>query len=125
VIVLDASVWVSVLAAGLEVPDLDRTDLYVPPHFDAEVIGALRALRRRRLISDAQATVAVDRHLRAAFWRAHDPSDIRQAWIWRDALSFRDGWYVALAHRLDASWVTADQRAGKTAARLGTPVQLV
>jgi predicted nucleic acid-binding protein len=123
--VLDASAWVNVLTAGLEVPALDRTDLLVPPHFDAEVVGAVRALRRRRLISDTQATATVDRHLRAAFWRVHDPSDIRQAWAWRDVLSFRDAWYVALALRLGASWVTADQRAAGTAARIGALVQVV
>lgn len=124
-IVLDASAWVNVLTAELAVPGLASSDLYVPPHFDVEVIGSIRAMRQRDWITDEQAERAVSRHLRSIFWRTHDPADIRQAWAWRDALSYRDAWYAATARRLAAEWVTSDKKAVTTAQRLGAPARLV
>jgi predicted nucleic acid-binding protein len=43
----------------------------------------------------------------------------------RDSLSFTDAWYVALARRLEATWITADQKAGRTASRFGVTVRIV
>lgn len=47
-IALDASTWVDVLSGVIKPPDPDEPVL-VPPHFDAEVLGALRALNQRRI----------------------------------------------------------------------------
>jgi predicted nucleic acid-binding protein len=125
VIVLDASAWVNVLTADLTIPQLGDADVYAPPHFDVEVVGSVRAMRQRDWITEDQANTAVDRHLRSVFWRTHDPADVRRAWSWRESLSFRDAWYVALARRLDAEWYTADERAAKTARQLGARVRTV
>lgn len=124
-IVLDASAWVDVLTAGVDVPALATDDIAVPPHFDVEVLGSIRALQQHGELEAAAADVAVERHLRAVFDRAFDPADIRAAWVLREAMSFRDAWYVSLAQRLDALWVTADQKAARTARRLDLAVQLV
>lgn len=124
-IVLDASAWIDVLTAGLDLVELEDDDIIVPPHFDVEVMGSIRALVQRREIELQVADVAIDRHLRAQFTRVFDPEDARRAWALRDSLSFTDAWYVALARRLGATWITADQRAGRTARRLDITVSIV
>lgn len=116
-IVLDASAWVDVLAGGSRGSALEDEDISVPPHFDVEVIGSIRALHQRRVLTGGAADLAVDRHLRAPFVRSFEPADARAAWTMREAMSYRDAWYVALAQRLDAAWVTADLRAARAAER--------
>lgn len=123
-IVLDASAWVDVLVAGASAAALDDT-IVVPPHFDAEVIGALRALVQRGPLPLSTAERALDRHLRAPFDREFDPDDIQAAWRWRESLSLTHAWYAVLARRLRVTWVTADQRAAATARRLGVEVEIV
>ncbi|MCK0112627.1 type II toxin-antitoxin system VapC family toxin [Ornithinimicrobium sp. F0845] len=117
-IVLDASAWVDVLTGVISPPDPDEP-VVVPPHFDAEVVGSLRALQQRAVISAEDADRALDQHLRARFSAEWTEADIRQAWRWRDSMSVADGWYAAMALRLNATWVTTDQRAGATARRHG------
>lgn len=124
-IVLDASAWIDVLTAGLDVPELADHDLVVPPHFDVEVIGSIRALRQRDAIDEAAADSAVGWHLRAPIERIFEPDDLRQAWSWRESMSFRDAWYVSLARRLDAPWMTADRKAARTAERLHVVTRVV
>lgn len=122
--VLDASAWVDVLVSGAAPPDPEEPIL-VPPHFDAEVVGALRALAQRDVLSSEQADTALDLHLRADFLRELEPEDIRQAWRWREDLSITDGWYAAMARRRGAVWLTTDGRAAGTASRLGVLVSAV
>lgn len=124
-IVLDASAWVDILTAGVRVRSLDDNVAAVPPHFDAEVLGAIRALHQRGELGASTADAVVDRHLGYDFDRIHDRADIRRAWDLREALSFNDAWYVALAERLGAVWITADQRAARTARTLDVEVLLV
>ncbi|MDQ3359513.1 MAG: type II toxin-antitoxin system VapC family toxin [Actinomycetota bacterium] len=120
-IVLDASAWVDVLTAGAATTLLDDR-IAVPPHFDAEVVGAVRALVQRGVLTPDLAELAVDRHLRAPFEREFESDDLRTAWRMREAMSLADGWYVALARRLGATWVTSDLRAAEAARRLGVQV---
>ncbi|MGC1209035.1 MAG: type II toxin-antitoxin system VapC family toxin [Ornithinimicrobium sp.] len=120
-IVLDASAWVDVLCGVVAPPSPDQA-VVVPPHFDAEVIGALRALSQRQVLTDDQADRAVDQHLRADFTTDRDPEDARRAWRWRESMSLPDAWYAALASRLDVAWVTTDQRAATTARGFGVAV---
>lgn len=117
-IILDASAWVEILL-GTHLPPPAEEEVRVPPHFDVEVLGTLRALAQRAIISQDEASTAMARHLRAPFVSERHEDDIRQAWSWREALSFRDGWYAAMATRLDATWLTTDDRAAPTARRLG------
>lgn len=124
-IVLDASAWIDVLVAGLEIPELEQNEVLVPPHFDVEVLGSIRALAQRGTISADEADVVTARHLRAPFTRDSDLADARYAWSVRERMAFADAWYVGLAVRRNATWVTADQRAGRTARLLGAPVTIV
>lgn len=124
-IVLDASAWIDVLTAGLEVDELADHDLLVPAHFDVEVVGAIRALVQHGAIGSADGDSALDRHLRGEFSRVYDARDARFAWSIRESMALADAWYVAIAHRLGAPWITADQQAGRTARRLGVDVTVV
>lgn len=94
----------------------------MPPHFDAEVLGAPRALSQRQVLTDAQAERAVDQHLRAGFTIERDSDDLRQAWRWQASMSMPDAWYPALASRHGVPWVTTDHRAAATARRFGVEV---
>lgn len=120
-IVLDASAWVDVLCGVVAPPNPDEA-VVVPPHFDAEVIGALRALSQRQVLTGHQADRAVEQHLQADFTIDRDAEDVRRAWRWRESMSLPDAWYAAIASRLDVAWVTTDQRAATTARRLGVAV---
>lgn len=121
-IVLDASAWVDVLCGVAGPPASDET-VVVPPHFDAEVVGALRALGQRQILTDEQAELAVDQHLRAGFTIERDIDDVRRAWQWRESMSLPDAWYAALASRHSAPWVTSAHRAATTARRFGVEVK--
>jgi len=88
---------------------------WVPEHFYAEVLGVVR----RRLvvdksISEAQAAFALGRlrrwHLRHA---AVEPL-LDSAWAYRHNMTVADALYVALAERLGAALLTADQRLANT-----------
>lgn len=124
-LVLDASAWVDILLRRSDGRSVADGEIVVPPHFDVEVIGAIRSLAQRGALGESTATDAVDRHLRMPFTRSFDPADAGAAWELREAMSFRDAWYVALARRLDAPWVTADSRAAGVAERLGVQVRPV
>jgi predicted nucleic acid-binding protein len=117
VIVLDASAWVSALTTGNQAPELGNHELAVPPHFDSEVLGSVRALQQRETITTQQADDCLQRHLATVFERIFDRRDIRTAWRLRASMSFADAWYVALAERLGVSWLTADEHASRTAGK--------
>lgn len=123
-IVLDASAWIDVLTGIGRPPDPDEV-VVVPPHFDAEVVGSLRALYQRKVLSEDASERALAHHLRADFAAEREAEDIQQAWRWRDSMSFTDAWYAALALRRGATWVTTDRRAATTAQRHGVAVALL
>ncbi len=121
VIVFDASAWVDVLCGVVAPPPSDEV-VVVPPPFDAEVLGALRALSELQVLTDEEAERAVDQHLRAGFTIERDSEDARQAWRWRASMSLPDAWCAALASRQGAPWVTTDHRTVVTARRFGVEV---
>lgn len=123
-IVLDASAWVDILTGDAPPPDPEEP-VAVPPHFDAEVVGTLRALDQRAVLSPLESETALQLHLRAGFTTERDEADILQAWQWRHSMSLTDGWYAALALRRRARWLTTDRRAATTARRHGVAVQLL
>lgn len=123
-IVLDASAWVDVLTGVVPPPD-PVEPVVVPPHFDAEVVGALRALDQRNVLSTGEAEVALRLHLQAEFPMERDHADVLQAWRWRESMSLAEAWYAALALRLRATWVTTDRRAATAARQQGVAVQLL
>lgn len=122
-IVLDASAWIDALTGTIAPPDPEEV-VVVPPHFDAEVVGTLRALNQRGILSDEAAERALGHHLRAEFAVDRDDADIHQVWRWRSSLSVTDAWTAALALRREATWLTTDQRAAATARGHGVAVSL-
>lgn len=123
-IVLDASAWVEMLLGTAHLPDPSE-EITVPPHFDTECLGTIRGLQQRGVLSAAETELAVELHLGLHPERSRDEADIRRAWAWREDLSFADGWYAALAQRLDGVLVTADRKAARAASRLGVACLLV
>ena len=123
-IVLDASAWVDVLAGVVPPPDAAEP-VVVPPHFDAQVVGALRALTQRGSLSTLEAQTALQLHLQVDFTSQREEADILQAWRWQESMSLTDAWYAALALRLSATWVTTDRRAAAAARALGVKVDLL
>lgn len=113
-IVLDASAWLDILVGTAEPPD-PEDEVVVPPHFDAEVLGSLRVLEQRGQIAPQMAAEALRIHLSASFDMVRDPSDLQQAWLWRDQFSVSDAWCIALASRLGIPWITSDGRAARRA----------
>lgn len=123
-IVLDASAWVDALAGVVAPPD-PHEPVVVPPHFDAEVVGALRALSQRGVLSVGEAETALRLHLQADFQMERDEADILQAWRWRESMSLADAWYAAIALRRACAWVTTDRRAAAAAQRLGVTAEVL
>lgn len=84
---------------------------WVPEHFFAEVVAVLR--RRwlvQKVITEAQATVAVGR-LRS--WHLHCASIVAlvgAAWAYRHNMTAADALYVALAEQVGADFLTDDHR---------------
>lgn len=116
-IVVDASAWVDVLIGSVLIPELAEDRLSVPPHFDAEVLGSIRALNQRGRLADIVADVAMQRHMRAPFDRVFEPGDMARDWTYRASMSFSDAWYVAIAERLNAWWFASDAKAARAAPR--------
>jgi predicted nucleic acid-binding protein len=115
-VVIDASAGVEIVAATSRGRALARllpadTEGWVPEHFYAEVLGALR---RQSVIeqkmTDSQATAAVAR-LNA--WHLHRASVaplVPAAWRYRHNLTAADAIYVTLAEQLGASLLTDDHK---------------
>jgi predicted nucleic acid-binding protein len=82
---------------------------WVPEHFYAEVLAVVR--RRaliEELITEVQATAAVDR---LCSWRLHKASVaplVQAAWGYRHNMTAADALYVVLAEHLDADFLTDD-----------------
>lgn len=120
-IVLDASAWIDALIGASDPPDPELA-LVAPPHFDAEVLGSIRALEQRGVLTTEAANQALHLHLSLDVEIVRHPDDVRQAWLWREHFSFADAWYIALATRLGVPWYTTDARAAKRARDQGVRV---
>jgi predicted nucleic acid-binding protein len=84
---------------------------WVPEHFYAEVLAVVRRQSLiEKVVTDAQATVAVGR-LRT--WRLRLASIaplVQAAWAYRHNMTAADALYVALAEHLRADFLTDDHR---------------
>lgn len=114
--VADASLITDALAGAgsrgdAAIERVGTTQVWHAPHaLPAEVMSAIRGLRRGQHISATVASAAQDRLRRMRFvLHAFAPFHDR-VWELRDNATPYDAWYVALAESLDAALVTADAK---------------
>lgn len=109
--ILDAGVVVELIAGSLDPGQLGDEELGAPHLLDSEVTHVLRGLVRRDVLSDDQASLALDGFTALALTRF--PADWLRPRMWalRDNLSGYDATYVALAEMTGAtSLLTTDAR---------------
>ena len=128
-IVVDASAITEVLlarsrAAAIRVALSLHTELYVPAHFHAEVLSALRRYSLRNELSDLGTAEALANlsDLRALTYPIRELT--RAIWELRFNLTTYDAAYLALARRLDAGLITLDGALAEAAARDGRLVSV-
>ena len=84
---------------------------WVPQHFYAEVLGVLRHQAVfAKVLTEAQATVALGRLRRWHLHQAGVPSLLDTAWSFRHNMSAADALYVALAVELGAAFLSDDHK---------------
>ena len=109
--VLDAGVVVELLVGGLDPDRLGDEELVAPHLIDSEVTNVLRKLTLRRLVSDTQATLALNGFAHVILTRYPVYSLLPRMWELRHNLSAYDATYVALAETLGATaLLTTDAR---------------
>lgn len=114
--VLDASIWLSVVTGALEDTVLSGDGLWVPAHFDAEVLSGLRGLvRGGRLATEDGERWCVA--LRASPLGRVPLQDLPGCWPLSEAVSAYDAPYVALAAQRRAPLLTCDARLARGAAQ--------
>jgi predicted nucleic acid-binding protein len=101
-----------------------RTHLYTPALCDVEVVSGLRtALTRNELSSDRAAEALHDYKDLPLHQHGHRPL-LQRVFELRSNFSAYDATYVALAERLDAEFLTADERLARSV-RSHTSVRLI
>jgi predicted nucleic acid-binding protein len=123
-IVVDASAITEVLLArsrarAIRVALSLHSELYVPAHFHAEVLSALRRYSLRNELSDLGTAEALAKlsDLRALTYPIRELT--RAIWELRFNLTTYDAAYLALARRLDSGLITLDGALADAAARDG------
>lgn len=115
-IVLDASAVVELLlgtARALDVIELledDTQTVHAPHLLDVEVLGVLRRLTHRGVITAAVAARALDDYRDLGIERHDHEPLLDRAWAIRDNVTAADAMYVALAEALPALLLTVDAR---------------
>lgn len=113
---LDASVVVDALVGdhvigALAREALDRqASLQAPSILPAEVASALRGLTLRGELAAPRAATALDQLSSARLEVYAFLPFARRVWALRDHVTVYDGWYVALAERLQLPLITLDAR---------------
>ena len=118
--VIDASAGAEIVASTVHGRALARllpldAELWVPEHFDVEVLGVLR---HQSVITDTidatRAERAVDRLQRWHLRQAAVAPLVLAAWNRRHNMAAADAVYVALAEKLGASLLTDDHRLARS-----------
>jgi predicted nucleic acid-binding protein len=116
VIVLDASAVVELLlgtSRALRLLDMlqdGAQTIHAPQVLDVEVLGVLRRLTQRGLISASVASRALDDYRDLGIERHDHEPLLERAWTLRDNVTAADAMYVALAEALPARLLTFDAR---------------
>ncbi len=117
-VVLDASAMVDLLVDQRDAVAIRNrlrdNAVYVPAHFDAEVLSALGRLCRAGHVTVDEVSALVDALARAPFSRHPLQGLIRGAWSRRENHRLVDALYVELAERLRAPLITTDSRLAKS-----------
>jgi predicted nucleic acid-binding protein len=136
VVVIDASVVVEFLveleytthAARLfnELADPESMlQFWAPDLLFPEAASALRKLALLKAIATTAATTAVDRLSRLPIATTGTAALLTDAWKMRNNVTVYDACYLALAERLDAPFVTADERLVRSPRSKGVQVVLL
>jgi predicted nucleic acid-binding protein len=109
-IVVDASVLVSLLTGALPPSAVEGEELAAPHLVDNEVAQVLRRLVRAGTYSATDGQHILDSYLTLAIRRFPSRPLLQRVWELRDNLSAYDATYVALAEGLSVPLLTADAR---------------
>lgn len=123
--IIDAGVIVELVANDLEPGRLGDEELAVPHLIDSEVTNVLRRLVVQKILTDKQATSALDGFIRLTLTRF--PADWLRPRIWalRHNLSAYDATYVALTEMTSATaLLTTDSRLAN-APGINCPIELL
>lgn len=123
--VVDAGVIVELVASDLDPDRLGDEELAAPHLIDSEVTNVLRRLVFQDVLTDKQATSAMDGFTRLALTRF--PADWLRPRMWalRHNLSAYDATYVALAELTGATaLLTTDTRLAN-APGINCPIELI
>ena len=110
-IVVDASAAIQALVADGEARRILGAEQLVAPHLiDAELLGAMRRMEARRVVSSEAAGRAIERWRRLGVRRRAAHGLTERIWALRHNVTAYDATYVALAEALGCALVTADAR---------------
>lgn len=113
-VVLDASAMVDLLTGAPDAASvgtrLTESTVYVPAHFDAEVLSALGRLCRAGALAAEGVPALLAALARAPFARHPLHDLVAGAWQRRDNFRLVDALYVELAEQLRMPLVTTDTR---------------
>lgn len=84
------------------------SEIFVPAHFDAEVLSALGRLQRGGDLSEAQVEARIGLTAQAPFHRHLLAPLLGGAWALHHNVRLVDALYIELANQLDATIVTTD-----------------
>ena len=111
-LVLDASAMVDYLVdsplAARVAERIADNEIFVPAHFDAEVLSSLGRLHRGGELSEAQVDARVALTAQAPFHRHLLAPLLEGAWARRHYVRLVDALYIELAEQVDATVITTD-----------------
>ncbi|WP_125610152.1 type II toxin-antitoxin system VapC family toxin [Specibacter cremeus] len=109
--VVDAGVVVGLLVGDVDPAALRADDLAAPHLLDSDVVNVLRRLARTGILTDKQATLALDGFSRLEIERYPAVNLLARMWELRQNVNAYDATYVALAEELETTGlVTVDAR---------------
>lgn len=93
-------------------------EIFVPAHFDAEILSALGRLQRSGELSEGQVEERLALTAQAPFHRHLLAPLLQGAWALHDNVRLVDALYIELANQVEATIITTD--AGMSAASVNS-----
>ena len=111
-LVIDASAMIDYLVdsplAARVAERIADNEIFVPAHFDAEVLSALGRLHRGGALSEAEVEARVALTAQAPFQRHLLAPLLEGAWAIHHNVRLVDALYIELANQADATIITTD-----------------